>query len=515
MTLSVISYGIGYTPESTAATTVVIQPPATYQSGDLLVMGVIAAGTAGGTAPSLPSGWTRQSSSGAVLGVFTKTASASESSVTVSLAGTASASGFIAAYPAATVSSTSFQNSGNDILSYAPTFPSGVTSKETVVLVAGAVASPIDVNSNSGFQNVQYPSNWTRDVPPFGPGLTSNSDNVYPVSIGASEVTGSASNPTLSSPQGCNIYAGFLVLTITGSSSVQAITVTAIQNALLGMAITVKAISGSQSLAAILSDGATVSYYSGGDVEPQTSITPNGTGSYVYGGLTQDYAAGSDTFTANSSTTFFQNIADSGNVATYGTLRSTSTTTQGNAVTLGGTAPTNYTNAAYAEVLKAPGQTLSEITTANVAGTVNSQFATTAVSQIAYLNPAPPVGSLLVVMVSANGHWDSGNFDGNTLFSVSDSTGLNWVPVTQSTFIGFTGVFMAQGELTYQNQPIQAPIHTTWSKGGRVISSKVGSVSNPPPPPGSPGPPVSLRLSRLPVPMVSNAGCRVIPIAPG
>ena len=94
---ALISYGIGYTPDSAAAGSLVIQPPPVYAAGNLLVMGVIAGGPSGGVAPALPSGWTRRSTSrSATLALFTKTATSSESAYTVSLASTGVAAGFVA-----------------------------------------------------------------------------------------------------------------------------------------------------------------------------------------------------------------------------------------------------------------------------------------------------------------------------------------------------------------------------------------------------------------------------------
>ena len=128
-----ISYGIGYTPDSTASTTLVIQPPPIYAAGNTLVMGVIAANSTGGVAASTPTGWTAVSSGGATLALFTKTASSNETPETVTLGSSCISSGFIAAYPASTVVTSSFANSSSNVVTYTPTFPGGVTANETVL----------------------------------------------------------------------------------------------------------------------------------------------------------------------------------------------------------------------------------------------------------------------------------------------------------------------------------------------------------------------------------------------
>jgi hypothetical protein len=259
--MTAISYSIGCTAIDAAVTTVTVVPPPAYASGDLLVIGIIAGGTSNTVVTaSTPSGWTKLSGSSAP-GVFTKTATGSEpGSYSFTLSAASTAAVFCAAYPAGTVASSAFHASGSDVTGYTPAFPSGVTSSQTVLLVAGAVAYDGDVNANSGYQNVSLPSGsgWTTEVPVFGPALPDNTGSVFPVAIGLADVAGSAAAQALTSPQGCNIYAGYVVLNITGTSTPQSVTATvAYPEGTPGMALTVKALSGAAAPAVILAGGAT------------------------------------------------------------------------------------------------------------------------------------------------------------------------------------------------------------------------------------------------------------------
>ena len=477
---ALISYGIGYSANSTAATSVVIQPPPVYASGDLLVMGVIAGGTAatGGVVPSLPAGWTRLSATGATLATFYKTASGSESPYTVSVASTAASAGFVAAYPAASVITSSFGQSSSNVTTFTGTFPGGVTSGETVLLVAGAVNN----GTNAGYQNFNFPSStWTTDVPVFGPALPANPDSVQPVAIGLAEVTGSTGNPTLTSTEGCNLYGGFVVLNITGTAPVPYAVTATVQapEAITGIALTVKALTGAATVAQIVSSGATESFYASGVSQaPAAAITPNATGSVIYGAVTENFGVtGGDTFTANGSTTFTQNVADTLNSAIFGTAESSSTTTASTPVTIGGSAPDNaYTVAALAEILKASGASISEVATATVNAILPGQYPTTAAAQTAYLTNLPTQGQLLVAMVSANSAYP----DGNANVTISDSLGLTWTKLASTQYPAYAGVFVASAANPYAGQsgPVQAAAPQAFSKG-RITSSQGAPPQNP------------------------------------
>jgi len=468
---ALISYGIGYSANSTAATSVVISPPPVYAAGDLLVMGVIAGGTAttGGVVPSLPAGWTRVSASGATLATFTKTATGSESPYTVTVASTAASAGFVAAFPAATVVGSSFAGSGNDVTSWTGTFPGGVTGSVTVLMVCAAVNS----GSNTGYQNFNFSSGWTTDVPAFGPALPANPDSVQPVAIGLAEVTGSTSNPVLTSTEGCNLYGGFLVLNVTGTPpDLYQVTATSqAPQAITGMALTVKALTGAAGVSQIVAGCATESFYASTvSGPPQAAITPNATGSVIYGALAENFdVSGGTTFTANGSTTFSQNVADLLNVAIYGTLRSTGTTTASTPVTLGGSAPDNaFTVAALAEILKAG--TITEVATATIDAVYPGQYSTTTAAQTAvFLGTQPPPGSLLVAMVSANSFWEAGNAN----VTITDSGGLTWTELVSVQYPAYAGVFVTQVPSAFPALagPVQAVIPKTFSKG-RIASNR-------------------------------------------
>jgi hypothetical protein len=443
-----ISYSWGYSAINANGTSVTVKPPPVYAAGNLLVMGVMAGGTAAAVSAGAPSGWTAASGSG-TPGVFYKTATGSEpSSYTVTLSSTACAAVFIAAYPAATVVSSAFHSSGSDITSYSPAFPSGVTSGETVLLIAGAVAAAGDVNGNAGGQNVNLPAGpgWTTEVPVLGPALPGQTGTtVYPCCVGLAGITGSAGTPALTSPQGCAIYAGYLVLNVTGSAPPAPYTVTATAEgptAALGVVLTVKALSGAAPLADIFDNGAYSYFYAAGTLQaPEFPITPAASGSLVYGALAMNYDVTDVTeFTPASGTTFSQNIADTLSTCVYGTFRSTGTTTASQEITLGGTAPDCVsTTGAAAEILAAPGSSLAETASVTVSALVPGDFATTALALPAAFASQPPPGSLLVAMVSANSSYGNGN----GVFTISDSLGLDWVSLGYSPYPSFSGVWAA------------------------------------------------------------------------
>ena len=323
---ALISYGIGYSANSTAATSVVIQPPPVYASGDLLVMGVIAGGTAatGGVVPSLPSGWTRLSASGATLATFCKTATGSESPYTVHGGVHRRLRG---------VRRGVSRSLGRQQLLRAQRHQRHLLDGD--IPRGGHRRRDRPDGLRGGQQRDQ------RRIPELQlplrvdhrcPGVRArrcprNPDSVQPVAIGLAEVTGTTGNPTLTSTEGCNLYGGFLVLNITGKAPTPyQVTATSQPPAgNVGIALTVKALTGAQPGRERSSPRARRKsfYASGVSQAPQAAITPNATGSVVYGAVTENFGVtGGNTFTANGSTTFSQNVADALSDAIYGTLKS-------------------------------------------------------------------------------------------------------------------------------------------------------------------------------------------------
>lgn len=437
---AMISYSIGSAAIDAAVTTVTVAPPPAFQPGDFLVLGVIAGAAGGVAAASAPPDWT-DLSGGTAPGLFGKTATDSEpASYTVTLDGAATAAAFVAAYPAATVAGVSFAASDDDVTAYTPPFPDGVSADQTVLLIAAAVASADDVNLNAGYQNVSLPAGagWTAEVPVFGPALPDNTSSLSPCAIGLADVAGSAGSPVLTSPQGCTVYAAYLVLDVTGTARPLSVTATAAYPAgIPGMALTVKALSGAASPPA----GATATFYSDGTTQaPQASITPIASGSLVYGAVTENYAVDNgSSFTPNASTTFTQDIADTDSHCIYGTFEAAGPTTAGTTVTLGGAAPANaYSTVALAEILAATGSTLAETAAAQASGIVPGDFATTSVALAAVFRSAPAAGSLLVALVSANSSWSKGTAS----VTVTDSSGRTWSPLAERTYPSYCGVWI-------------------------------------------------------------------------
>ena len=103
-----------------------------------------------------------------------------------------------------------------------------------------------------------------------------------------------------------------------------AITVTAVASgahSVNGIALTVKVLTG----AASVQNGASASNSTANP--PELAIAPVATGSWVYGAVSNVQAATS--YTPAATTTFSANVPDATNGSTYGTFRSTATTTGG------------------------------------------------------------------------------------------------------------------------------------------------------------------------------------------
>jgi len=450
---SLLSYSFGITPHASTSTTVVVKPPPSYQAGDLLVMcahgGVASPGV---VHASTPAGWTARSAANAPFGVFTKTAVANEPSVTVTFSGTCVAIVTISAYPPATVGTTSFGNNGGNSSTYTPTFPGGVTGSQVVLLFAGGL--DYGSSATSGIHTLALPASWTAVIPPIGESNDSVVGGLQATCIGLAEHVGSTGNPTITSVENSTLYAGFLVLTITTPANQMLVTAQASGAVLgtvggsnyqgvpqIGMALTVEAISGAQSIAAILAGGATAKHYSAGaSATPSLAITPKGTGSRICGAL-MEWQPGV-AYTAAAGTTFSQNVYDSSNLASYGTFHSTAAPAKGAATTYGATAPANTRrNIALAEILAAG--TLSVQSTVTALGQTAADFTTPNVQQTAIFRTQPAAGVLLVAYVSVNSNFVQ---NGSISMSLSDTNNLTWTPLVESNDASgaYAGIWVAQ-----------------------------------------------------------------------
>lgn len=162
---------------------------------------------------------------------------------------------------------------------------------------------------------------------------------------------------------------------------------------------------------------------------PELAITPNATGSIVYGALLN--ANGTTSWTANASTTFMQNIPDATNGSCYCTYRSTATTTAATPVTVGASAPTGAGSGGIceAEILSATGLTevLERAASTAAAITVSTGAFTTV------------PGSLLVATVSSDG-------GGSVCTMTVSGGGLTWTELTKANGSGkgYVGVWIAK-----------------------------------------------------------------------
>lgn len=220
-------------------------------------------------------------------------------------------------------------------------------------------------------------------------------------------------------------------------------TVTAAQsggNTFNGIALTVKVLTG----AAATQNGQTAG--SDSVTTPDLAITPNATGSWVYGALVNDVA--SPAYTPGAATTFTQNVTDATNGAVYGTFRSTATTTGGTPVTLGATAPTPlHTAITLAEILASG--TLAEDASSPAV------ISTTAATTVTTASFTPPAGSLLVAVVSSN---FSGWAASTVTVTSTGSPSLAWTRQAADGF-GLTSVWIAQvpGAAAGAPQPLVVP----------------------------------------------------------
>ena len=224
-----------------------------------------------------------------------------------------------------------------------------------------------------------------------------------------------------------------------------------------GIALQVKVLTGAAAIqnGATGSDGTTLT-------AGQKSITPNATGSYIYGAVTN--GASSTAFTANGSTTFFQNVPDVANGDCFGTFRATSTTTLATPVTVGASAPSGQAAGTFnwcaAEILASG--TLAE--DASSPAGVSSTSATT-VSTASFV---PPAGSLLVAMVS------SGYAGSGTLTMTVSGGGLTWTQIASET-TDLASVWIAQIQTPGGHVSLSfSSGRTSWNLGGPVNNPTAG-----------------------------------------
>jgi hypothetical protein len=168
---------------------------------------------------------------------------------------------------------------------------------------------------------------------------------------------------------------------------------------------------------------------------PQVAITPDATGSIVYGALANITGANIVAYTPNAATTFELNDAETviTNV-TYATFRGTSVTTAAVPVTVGGTAPLANSRMCAAEILAllgGPGLNEDASSPAIPALVTGAKTISTA-------SFTPPAGSLLVAQVASN--YDG---SGNPITMVVSSTGgLTWTQLSADP-VGATSVWIA------------------------------------------------------------------------
>lgn len=188
----------------------------------------------------------------------------------------------------------------------------------------------------------------------------------------------------------------------------------------IGMTLVVKVVTGQA--ASPIGASATLT-----SATPSNSITPAGTGSWVYGanlGLL-------GTYTPNGSTTYQQDSHGAG--LELVSLRSTGVTSAGTPVTLGGTATASSISIALLEILAGSGLAEDASSPAPVGFTSATTLASAAFT--------PPAGSLLVASIETNGG------GAVTTMAVTDTSGLGltWTERVKANGAGngYAGVWTA------------------------------------------------------------------------
>lgn len=163
---------------------------------------------------------------------------------------------------------------------------------------------------------------------------------------------------------------------------------------------------------------------------PNLAITPNATGSIVYGAVFNSNSL--TTWTANAGTTLILNQVDATNSIVHGHYRSTSSTTSGSPLTLGASAPTGSTGGiAQAEILNIGGALTEDASSPPSVSVTNAITVTTNTF-------TPPPGATLVATVTS----DSGTV---VTMSVVGGT-LTWTEVDKAngSGLGYAGVWTAR-----------------------------------------------------------------------
>ena len=126
--------------------------------------------------------------------------------------------------------------------------------------------------------------------------------------------------------------------------------------------------------------------HNGADVPPEAAITPDATGSIVFGALL-DFPGSTD-LTPAAAATFSANAFGAGGCS-YGTFYSTSKTASGTPVTLGASAPAGeFNNLVMAEILASGTLAMDASTPVGLTSAVAASLTTASFS--------PPPGALLV-----------------------------------------------------------------------------------------------------------------------
>jgi hypothetical protein len=170
---------------------------------------------------------------------------------------------------------------------------------------------------------------------------------------------------------------------------------------------------GGEQITAVSISGTPVSGSSDAANPPQIALAPSGVNSLLYAAITNPTSA--TTFTPDANTTFSANVADATNTKCYGTCRTTASPPQGpGTTTFGASAPAVSARLAAVEVMVCGGGTITEDASSP------ASVSTLAAKTVTTATFTPPAGSLLLLMVAANG--TGGGFVGMS-FSIPYSGG--------------------------------------------------------------------------------------------
>ena len=319
---------------------------------------------------------------------------------------------------------------------------SGTVTASAVTPSAGCFAIAAEICSQG---TTAATTTWTAPASPWtitGQNQTASAQSQMCAAYQANPTSGANVAATFTHGRTSTAQAATILLIAPPSAVPSAFTVGATQSgtgAFAGMGLDVYTMAG----AAVNPVGATASKVA---TTPNASITPLGTGSRIFGAVENNTASAS--FTAETATPFALNQPDSANAVSYGSFATTAVTTAGTPVLCGATNAGITAGAfAAAEILAAPGRTLTELTASEPVTAVTAMGLS--LQTMAFV---PPPGTLLMALVAADGNTGAGLIVNMTVASIPALTWTEQVSFHTATN-AYAGVWTA-----FVSQPPEHPV---------------------------------------------------------